>query len=459
MSLFGNMFWGASSTSLWTGNMIYTALQNAKTKKEVRQLYKRTIEANYKNRAVATLPQINQQELLLLSSKDPNENDVCVCNVRSSTPALDYIWGMQEEPEGTIVSGGQAKDRATALIPFIRKSQDKSIPVIVLHTGNSELEKVANINSIYCELVSRTGVYYDVFRGLPEEDIAYLLYETMTQIGTSPAAEALLRAMIEVLSRTKGDITLRDLAEFPLFNLQATINQMRQNGQLSADEYAEINRYYMSGSAESEAVRIFLNKLNRQAEAIYGRQTENSCSIRRVLKRKGVIAIDVGSIGNDILQSLAINYILLLQSQGWEFAIVLDGVPLARLPRISELLCCKACAISSGDFVSSLYGGERRGEDLFSELTGNVRTLVLFKHSSGSSCQKWSEHLGTYNKIHVRYSLSQSKAFMNSNDSRGLTVEERDEPRVRAETIGILPNRLACIHTMNGTLFAEVLPP
>jgi hypothetical protein len=26
MSLFGNMFRGASSASLWTGNMIYTAL-------------------------------------------------------------------------------------------------------------------------------------------------------------------------------------------------------------------------------------------------------------------------------------------------------------------------------------------------------------------------------------------------------------------------------------------------
>ena len=38
MGLFGNMFYGASSASLWTGNMIYTALQNAKTKKEAIQI-------------------------------------------------------------------------------------------------------------------------------------------------------------------------------------------------------------------------------------------------------------------------------------------------------------------------------------------------------------------------------------------------------------------------------------
>lgn len=53
MGLFGNMFYGASSASLWTGNMIYTALQNAKTKKEVRELYNRASETNFKNRSVA----------------------------------------------------------------------------------------------------------------------------------------------------------------------------------------------------------------------------------------------------------------------------------------------------------------------------------------------------------------------------------------------------------------------
>ncbi|MCD8344921.1 MAG: hypothetical protein LUC38_03040 [Oscillospiraceae bacterium] len=45
---------------------------------------------------------------------------------------------------------------------------------------------------------------------------------------------------------------------------------------------------------------------------------------------------------------------------------------------------------------------------------------------------------------------------MNLNDSRGLSVEEKEEPRVRAETISRLPDGLACIHAANGTLFAEI---
>ena len=107
------------------------------------------------------------------------------------------------------------------------------------------------------EFISRKDTYYDVFRGLPVEDIAYLLYETMPQDSTSPAAESLLHALLEILSRTSGNITIQSLAAFPLLSLKSKIDEMHQSGQLSADEYAEINRYYMSGSAESDSVRIF----------------------------------------------------------------------------------------------------------------------------------------------------------------------------------------------------------
>ena len=299
MGLFGNMFYGASSASLWTGNMIYTALQNAKTKKEVRELYNRASETNFKNRSVAILPNINKQQLLL-ASRDPSENDVYDYQPNSTTAALDYIWGESEEPEGIIVSGGQPSDRACALIPFVHKAQVKEIPVVVLHTGDADLEQMIPNHSRIYEFISRKDTYYDVFRGLPVEDIAYLLYETMPQDSTTPAAESLFHALLEVLSRTSGNITIQSLAAFPLLSLKAKIDEMQQSGQISADEYAEINRYYMSGSAESDSVRIFLNKLKRQAEGVYGKLTSRPCNIKRLLNQKGVIAIDVGTTSNDI---------------------------------------------------------------------------------------------------------------------------------------------------------------
>ncbi len=456
--IMGGAVKGATTASMWTGNMIYTGLQNARTKKEIREIYGRASEANFRNRSVAVLPSLDKHQLMLTSG-DPSENDIYDYPAESKTAALDYIWGESDDPEGIIVSGGQVSDRVCALIPFVHKAQARGMPVIALHAGNSELDRMICEHSTCMESISKKNLYYDIFRGMPVEDIAYLLYDTMPEGDANPAAEALFRAMLEVLSRTAGSVSIQGLSAFPLVSLKPKIDDMRKTGELDADEYAEINRYYMAGSSEFDAVRIFLNRLNRQSESVYGKFRSNPCNIKRVLNQKGVISIDIGNTGNDLLLSLIANHLSLLQSQGRDFAVIVDGIPLSRSKKLIELSHYRVFAVSNNDFVSSLFGGDARGEDLFSEITGNTHAIVLFRHASGTSCKKWSEHLGTYNKIHIRYSLAQNNAFMNPSNSRGLSVDEKEEPRVRAETIGKLPERLACIHTMEGILFAEVNNP
>lgn len=462
MGLFGNTMGimsgvarGTASASTWTGNMIYTALQNARTKKEIRALYKHASDANFQNRAVAVLPGISKQQLLLTSG-EPDDNDVYDYQSQSGTAALDYIWGETNIPNSVIVSGGQNRERVCALIPFVHKAQAENIPVFALHTGNADLEQMIQNHSRTTEFISRKGLFYDVFRGMPVDDIAFLLYETMPSDTATPAAESLLRALIEVLLLTDGKITLHNLAAFPLITLKSKIDAMYKGSLLSDDEYDEINHYCMAGSSDTDAVRIFLNRLNRQSEAIYGKPLSNFSNTKRMLNQKGVVAINVGSSGNELLVTLVLNHLLLLQGQGKEFAILLDNIPISRYEKISDLLRGHPYAISSQDFISSLFGGEQRGDDLFSEITGNVNTTVLFRHASGTTCQKWSEHLGKYRKIRIRYNIAQNNAFMNTSNSRGLSVDEADEPRIRAETLGKLADGLACIHSMDGILIAEV---
>lgn len=455
MGIMSGVARGTASASMWTGNMIYTALQNARTKKEIRALYKHASDANFQNRAVAILPGISKQQLLLTSG-EPDDNDVYDYQSQSGTAALDYIWGETNTPGSVIVSGGQNKERVCALIPFVHKAQAENIPVIALHTGNADLEHMIQNHSRAVEFVSRKGFFYDVFRGMPVDDIAFLLYETMPSDTATPAAESLLRALIEVLLLTDGKITLHNLAAFPLITLKSKIDAMQKGGLLNDDEYDEINHYCMAGSSDTDAVRIFLNRLNRQSEAIYGKPLSNFSNTKKMLNQKGAIAIDVGSSGNDLLVTLVLNHLLLLQGQGKEFAVLLDNIPISRHEKISDLLRGHPYAISSQDFISSLFGGGQRGDDLFSEITGNVNTTVLFRHASGTTCQKWSDHLGKYRKIRIRYNIAQNNAFMNTSNSRGLSVDEADEPRIRAETLGKLADGLACIHSIDGILIAEV---
>jgi hypothetical protein len=449
VGFFGKAFLTASVVSGW--------INNARTNKEIKRIYKDTAEANYTSRAVYALPHINRTQLLLTPVDSTEiDNDICVYESKSTTPAIDYIWGGSVGPESIIVSGGRLDERTNTLMPFIRKSQQEDIPVIALHTGNKDLEALAGSNSVYCEVVSRGEHYYDVFRSLPIEDIAFLLYETMPDDDASPSAEALLRSMLEVLLRTEGKVTFQSLSAFPLVTLMDTLNTLKASHAVTTEEYASISRDYMAGSSEIDAVRTFLNKLNRQAESVYGKLTANSCNVRKTLNAKGVITIDVGLGSNNLVISLVINHLLYLQSAGRDFSIILDSLAIAKISKISDLLNGRTYAISHNDFVSALHGGDRTGEDMFAEITGNVNTLVLFSHKSGTSCKKWSEHLGKYHKIKIKMNISQTSSFLMGNNTKGISVEETDEPRVRAETISMLPDSLACIHNKEGTLIAEI---
>jgi len=440
---------------LMTANVVSTWLTNARTKKDIKRIYKEATEANYVNRGVLVMPHLNKKQLLLTSG-DSTDNDIYEYQTKSPTPAIDYIWGQSDKPESIIISGGKADMRVRTMMPFINKSQHEGIPVIAIHSGNRDLETLIKGNSVACELISSGNLYFDAFRALPVDDIAFLLYETIPDDDVKPCAEALMRSILEVLLRTDGKITFQNIAAFLSASLMDELNKLKASGEITSDEFNSISRDYMAGSSEIDAVRSFLNKLNRQAENVFGKPTPNICNIKKILNVKGIISFDTGIGNNELILTLLINQLIHLQSAGRYFNILIDGIAISRYSIICDFLRGRTYAISHNDFVSSLHGGERTADDLFAEITGDVNTVVLFTHKSGTSCQKWSEHLGKYHKIRIKMNISQTNSFIASGNTRGISVDEADEPRVRAETISTLPESLACIHNNSGTLFAEI---
>jgi hypothetical protein len=328
--------------------------------------------------------------------------------------------------------------------------------VIVLHCGNRDLERIVDEHSVACEFISQSGLYYDGFRGMPVEDMAYLLFETMPE-DSSPSAESVLRSLLEILLRKEGKVDFKSLSTFPLVRLMDVLNDLKNDGEVTIDEFTDISRDYMAGSSEIDAVRSFLGKLNRQADSIFGRPRANAGNIKKMLNMKGVATIDIGISGNDVILSYVINHLKYLQSQGKDFGIVLDGITLSEFPQVCGMLRGRVFALSHNDLISSLHGGGRTGEDFFTELTGDVQVNILFNHRSGTSCKKWSEHLGMYHKIRIKVNVAQTRGFMTGANTKGISVDEADEPRVRAETISMLPSSMACIHKRDGILFVEVL--
>ena len=436
----------------------YNALQNARTNREIRNLYHSVAAANFESRGVGVMKGTNPRQLLLTSGED-SDNDITCFKPVSQTPALDFIWGGTDDVGCTIVSGGREEDRNTALLPFMRKVQNANIPIFAIHAGNAALARMIGQYSTVYESVSMQDAYYDVFRGMAPEDISYLLYETMASGNAPAAAEFLLKAVVQTIMAQSGDVTIASLAAFHIPNLKNEIDTLLAQGLISNSEYADIWADFSAGSAERLAVGQFLNRLNRQFQTVYGQPGNQRANLKRVLNQNGSVAIDVGRNNNELLVNLVMKHVLLLHANGNPCAVILDGLPLCRIPDVQELILGGPFAISSPDFISSLYGGPQRGEDLFPKITGPVASTILFRHDSGTSCQKWSAHIGTYKKIRIRAAIGRNRAFLHEGNTHGYSVDEADEPKISADTINKLPDGMACLCRSDGILIAAVTAP
>ncbi len=288
--LMGGIMRGATRASMTTGNAIYSALQNARTKKDIKRIAQQAEESNLVSRAVIAMPYVNQGQLMLTSGDD---NDVYRYDTKSATPALDYIWGESDDPESVIISGGQPLERVRALMPFVRKVQMAGVPIVVIHNGDDDVESMIDGNSVIQEKIGYDHADYDAFRGMPIEDIANLLYETMED-ATGASAEALLRSVLEVVVRKSGVLSFRSLALYQIDDLMDDLDSMKNSGAISPDEYKSISRDYMSGSSEMDSVKAFLHKLNRQMDNIFGKKHTHSSNIKKTLNQKGVISFNIG---------------------------------------------------------------------------------------------------------------------------------------------------------------------
>ena len=438
-------------------NFISRSISNSRIKKDVKKLCQSASQSNFTNRGVMAMPYVDTARLLLVTDLEA-DNDVYDYQTESDTPGIDFIWGESDVPENILVSGASAETRCAALLPFVCKCQQNGISIIALHTGNRQLENFAKKYSAASELISRNEKYYDAFRAMPVPDMAHILYETLEDANSN--VTPLLHALLEIVLRTKGSANLQNLASFPLASLMDELNELKAKGEVSPDEYDTISRDYMAGSSEVNVVRTFLTKLARQADAINGKVRPDACNIRKILKKSGMICVDVGISNNDLLTSLLINHLMLLQAEGRDFAIIIDGISISKFLPLCDLFQERLCAISHNDFVASLFGGEQKGDDLFAKIVGEMTAIVIFGHKSSTSCQKWSEYLGSYHKIRMKANLSQGDSFFTDTNTRGNTRsmagEDTEEPRVRAETISMLTDALACIYVKNRILLSKM---
>ncbi len=409
--------------------------------------FHKAAKASTQNRSVFIAPGMNKN--LLLLNDDPAYDDVKVKNLSW----LDYIYPEDETLGNLIISGGTDRERSKAFMPFIMEAQKNNIPVIAIHNNNHELEKILQGYSHEVQIISQgnRNLYFNIFGGLKTDDIVRLLVKSLDD-EPEHGFESLLRALIEFMLLRDGTISLHNMAAFSINNFTTELQTNYDDRLINKYEYDEIMNLYKAGSASRETLKRFLKDLCNEFEAVFGTiSLRKKSSVRKILNDKGIVIFNAGNGVNEKSTELMINYLLMLQMQGFVFNILIDKFPVYKFPKFRELL--RGCNFSLGhkDFIASLSGGD---EDLFNELTSGS-TAVIFRHT-GESCREWSEYLGTYQKLKAKTSIGQSGGIFDFNPSKNTEDEEQEKPRISPATISRLPDSTACILKYHEIFIANI---
>ena len=438
----------------------FSAVRNAAASFQDGRRIKRTALASKNNRRVWLSSSVNKQELHI--NDDPYFDDTETIRDENNEPALGYIAGESELPESIIISGGTNEDRSKALIPFVLKSQNNSMPIVVIHDSDSVLESMITSCCKVCELVSRDESYCDIFAGLIPDDIVSLICYTIGDDKLKEGTEPLLYALVNVVLTRRPEACIEDMASFPLDKLRDEINSLKTLGVLKDSEYSAWSVDYDAGSKAKDFVRSFLKRLNTDFKSIFGEEKPKRSHIKRTLNNKGVVMIDIGKCNAELAVKLLMNYLLLLDKNNHAFNIIIDDLPISRFPEFSDLLRDRVYAVSHSDFIASLSlsrsknNHENNSEELFMDLTRDAGLVAVFRHNSMVSCRKWSEYFGTYRKIKVQREHTRSGGWLNYSRSDSLSEHEQDLPRVREASISRLPSGTACVYRSEGIFIGSI---
>lgn len=419
--------------------------------------------ASRNNRGVWVSSSVDKKALCL--NDDPKFDDTETIRDADNEPALGYLAGDSELPESLIISGGTDTDRCRALIPFIFKSQKNHMPIVIIHNSDSELEAMIAGNCKVHEIVSRKGNFCDIFAGLIPDDIVRLIYDTVEQDTPERGTEPLLRALVNVVLTKRPDACIEDVASFPPGRLRDEINSLNAQGVLTKQQYSDWLEDYDSGSCARDSVRSFLARLKDDFRSTFGTKKpgQANANIRRALKSKGIVMLDIGKGNAELAVKLIMNYLLLLDKNNHKFNVIIDDLPIAKFPEFSDLIRDRAYAISHSDFVAaslslsrSIYSRENNAEELFHDMTRDVGVVCVFRHPSTYSCRKWSEYFGMYRKIKIQREHSRSGGLFSYNRTDSLAEHEQDLPRVRDRSISMLPDGGACVYRSEGIFIGSI---
>ena len=343
-----------------------------------------------------------------------------------------------------IISGGDGINRAKAAASAAACSLEQNIPVIVIHEGNKAFESILAQATAFTGnkiiITSNTAVY-DPFYNRNNNEICNLIFNSCNQsLRINANGQQYILGLTEFIKSKNIPPYCEMFVSCPHDILFDKIDESEQKGYLTNSDAQRIRNELMQGQSERANIQSFFSQLAYQGNGVLSNKgnRNSAVNIKTAVQHNGLLMIDIGSSTNEILLNLIINEIKEVLATGKTIMLILDDISInsnEMLSRLIKSLSARCLTTLLSSDVYSMLGGD---ENLFYTFTGNASKCIVFSHTSGTSCSKWSEVFGYYDVDKITQNLSTNQNYQwgyGSGTSNSINVSSVREFIVKPEEI------------------------
>lgn len=373
---------------------------------------------------------------------------------------IEAFFDVSDSPGNTLISGGSDDVRHRATARAIECAYLKGFYPVIIHCGGNTLEHVlAGYFGSRIFFVNKSNPIYDPFLGLSNAEISQLTIQSAMKGHEIQGYGRYYLNGISDFIRAKGlSPYIRMYITCPHLALIDKVNDAEAQGVIPASIAKQIISEISQGERERGNIEGLFSSLDIQASVILATKKNlvKAINVRTVASAGGIFSMDVISSTNKLLMNFLAGEIESLLSDGKKVFLCMVGVQVAPDDRIGELIAKSGtdCAvlISSEDVYAS-FGGN---DNLFFSTAGKAQKIIVSKHSSSYSCQKWSEIIGSYDKQEISGSVSNSFnvfGIFGATSTQSMNINIKREQVVKPEEISRMQSREVYIFSKsNGEL-------
>lgn len=348
-----------------------------------------------------------------------------------------------------IVSGGIQDYRAKAAASIVSCALVQNIPVVVLHEGNITLQThVASATSFTSNkvIIAKNTSVYDPFYNRTDQEICNLIINsTRSSLTISAVGQQYIIGVSEFIKSKKIPPFFEMFVRCPHDQLFEKIDDAESNGYIDNQKATQIRNLIMQGQTERANVQSFFSQLSYQGSGILSNKgnRDSAVNVKTAVDHNGLIMLDIGSSTNDLLLSLITNEIKEVLASGKQMMLVLDGINInsnETLCRMMKSLSSRCLTALLSNDVYSLLGAD---DNTFHSFVGNACKCIVFSHTIGVSCTKWSEVFGYYDVDKVSQNMGTNQNYQwgyGFGSQNSISVATNREFIVKPEELSRLAN-------------------